>query len=80
MQQAVKLKKEAFKAWQRSGTSEDEIRYRARKKAAKKAVAIARRRALDEWCENLNTAEGRRKMFAMAKQLRKDKKDIIGEG
>ena len=41
-------------------------------------MAIAKRKALDEWCENINTAEGRRKMFAMAKQLRKDKKDIIG--
>ena len=45
---------------------------------AKRAVAHAKREALETWCENLNTAEGKRKMFAMAKQLKKDKKDIVG--
>ena len=78
VQEAIRLKKETYKAWQRSGSPEDEIIYRARKKDAKKSVAIGKEKALDKWSENLDTAEGRRKMFAMANQLRKDKKDIVG--
>ena len=78
MQDAIKRKKAAFKIWQRSRTAEAESTYRTRKREAKRAVAIAKREALDRWCENLHSAEGRRKMFAMAKQLRKEKKDIIG--
>ena len=78
MQDAVERKKAAFKKWQHSRTAEDESIYRASKRKAKRAVAIAKQQALDTWCENLHSAEGRRKMFAMAKQLRKEKKDIIG--
>ena len=78
VQDAIRLKKEAYKVWHGCRTTEDKSIYRARKRDAERSVVIAKQRALDEWCENLNTAEGRRKMFAMAKQLRRDKKDIIG--
>ena len=78
MQDAIKRKKVAFKIWQHSRTADDERIYRERKREAKRAVAIAKQQALDSWCENLHSAEGRRKMFAMAKQLGKEKKDIVG--
>ena len=78
VQRAVSEKKAAYVEWQRSGTAEDEATYRARNKDAKRAVAIAKQSALDTLSENLQTTEGRRKMFAIAKQLKKDKKDIIG--
>ena len=78
VQDAIERKKAAFKRWQRSRTAEDESLYREIKRETKRIVAIAKQQALDSWCENLHSAEGRRKMFAMAKQLRKDKKDIIG--
>ena len=73
VQEAIILEKEAYKVWQGSRTSENKSIYRARKRDTKRYVAIAKQRALDEQCENLNTAGGRRKLFAMAKQLRKDK-------
>ena len=52
--------------------------YKAKNREAKRTVNQARREALDAWCENLDSAEGKKKMFAMAKQLKKDKKDIVG--
>ena len=64
-----RLKKAAYVVWQRSRTAEDETTYRPRNRDAKRAVVITKLSALDTWCENLNTAEGRRKMFAIAKQL-----------
>ena len=30
------------------------------------------------WSENLNTAAGQNKMFKMAKQMRKDRKNVLG--
>ena len=38
----------------------------------------AKREALDTWCENLDFIERKEKMFAMAKPLKWDKKDIVG--
>ena len=78
VQQAIANKKAAFKIWQRSNSSEDRELYRDKNREAKRAVALAKRQALDEWCGNLDSAEGKKKMFAMAKQLKKDKKDIVG--
>ena len=57
---------------------EDRVSYRVNNREAKRAVARARKEALDEWYENLDPPEGKKKMFAMAKQLQKDKKDIVG--
>ena len=64
-------------AWQRSRTAKDEATYRARNKDAKRAVEIAKQSVSDTWCESLHTVEGRRKMLAIAKHLKKDKTDII---
>ena len=45
---------------------------------AKSAVAQAKSEAMDAWCQNLSSAEGQKKMYAAAKQMKKDKKDVIG--
>ena len=41
-------------------------------------VAIAQDRAWNYWSESLQSNEGRAKMFKIAKQMRKERKDIIG--
>ena len=51
--------------------------YRAKKRKAKRVVAQAKREALETWCENLDSIEGKKKIFAMAKQLKKANKDIV---
>ena len=78
VQQAISEKKAAFRTWQRSLTLQDRETYRQKNREAKRAVAQAMREALDVWCENLDSAEGKKKMYAMAKQLKRDKKDIVG--
>ena len=75
MQQAIKDEKAAYKIWRTSGQQEDRETYGVKMNEARRAVARAKQDAIEMWCENWDTAEGRRKMFAMAKQMRKDKKD-----
>ena len=49
-----------------------------KRRQAKRAVAIAKDRAWKEWSEYLHTNGGRAKMFRIAKQVKKERKDIIG--
>ena len=73
-QQVIKDKKSAFKQWQRSRCELDREEYKLRKRV----VAQSKADSLDARCEELRFAAGRRKMFAMAKQMRNEKKDIVG--
>ena len=45
---------------------------------AKRTVAIAKDRAWKYWSESLQLNKGGAKMFKIAKQMRKDRKDIVG--
>ncbi len=78
VQQAIKKKKKAYKIWQRGRTVESKRRYREKSNVAKRAVAVAKRQAWEEWSQNMDTAEGRQKMFRIAKQMRKERKDVVG--
>ncbi len=68
MQQAIKEKRDAYKKWQRERTE----------RITKRAVAVAKGMAWTEWSQNINTAEGKWKMFKMAKQMKEERKDVIG--
>ena len=39
-------------------------------------MAVAKRTAWEQWSGDLGTAGGRAKMFKVAKQMRKDRKDM----
>ena len=71
-------KKRAFKVWQRTRNNTDKEVYQARKREARRCVWEAKRRMWEQWSENLNTMEGRNKMFRVAAQMRKDRQDIRG--
>ena len=71
VQQRLKEKKVAYIRWQRTRMEVDRETYQDRKRVARKEIAIAKRGAWEEWSKNLNTAEGRGKMFRVAKQMRK---------
>ena len=45
------------------GTEVDQETYKDRKLVARREIAIAKRGAWEEWSKNLNTTEGRGKMF-----------------
>lgn len=74
----IKEKKAAYKVWQRSLLDIDKLRYRQINNRSKKVVAKARDSAWRAWSEDLYTAVGQNKMFKMAKQMRKDRKDVLG--
>ena len=78
VQEAIKQKKESFSQWQRTGRAQDKHLYRVSNNRAKRAVTAAKRLAWTDWSNGLHTTEGKQKMFKVAKQIRKDKKDIVG--
>ena len=78
VQDIIREKRAAFKKWQRSGGDADREEYRRKSREAKRRVGEAKQEAWREWSEDLNTAEGRNKLFRVASQMRKDKKDIQG--
>ena len=78
VQQRLKEKKVAYKKGQQTGADEDRETFTDRKRLAMRESATAKRGALEEWSRNLNTTEGTGKIFRIAKQMRKDKKDVDG--
>jgi len=79
VKEKVKEKKEAYAVFMNSGGEEErEIcrgRHKATKKVAKKAVAVAKCRAYDRLYRRLETKEGEKKVFKLAR-ARKDKQGI----
>ncbi|XP_063725611.1 uncharacterized protein LOC134853542 [Symsagittifera roscoffensis] len=71
-------KKEAYKVWQRTAAATDKHIYRQINNRAKKVVTKAKEDAWRVWSEDLESTAGQQKMFKMAKQMRKDQKDVLG--
>ncbi len=63
--------------WQRVRNEGNKRRYKEKLRIAKRAVTVAKGRAWTEWSQNINTAEGKQKMFKMAKQMKEERKDVI---
>ena len=75
-------KKSKFKAWCRAkGTAAEKAvlkEYVAAKKIAKKAVAQAQQWERKRLGEKLNTEEGQKSVFKIAKQMAKERQDMVG--
>ena len=80
VQQIIKEKKAAFRKWQRSGAEVDKEVYKRKRREAQRMVGDVKKEAWSQWCQDLNTREGRNKLFRVASQMKKDKKDIQGSG
>ena len=76
VQTSIKKKKEAFKNWQREGTDQLKEVYKEKKKEAKRAVAKAKEEGYKEWYENLDSREGEKTIYMIAKQRAEAKRDI----
>ena len=76
VQEVIKAKKVAKKIWETSRRQEDRDIYRQANKAAKKAVATNKALAMNELYEELETPEGERKIFRIAKARDKASKDF----
>ena len=67
VKKAIKCKKDMKKKWDLSGGDEDKEIYRKAKKEAKRAVAKARSRELATVYRELDTPEGQKNIFRIAK-------------
>ncbi|GFS10824.1 endonuclease-reverse transcriptase HmRTE-e01 [Elysia marginata] len=76
VQTSIKKKKEAFKNRQREGTDQLKEVHKEKKKEAKRAVAKAKEEGYKEWYENLDTREGEKTIYRIAKQRAEAKRDI----
>ena len=73
---AIRAKKEAKKKWDASGRHEERDIYRQANKEAKKEVARSKAHAMDEVYKELETPEGERKIYRIAKARDKSAKDF----
>ena len=78
VQQIIKEKKAAFRKWQRSGAEVDNEVYKRKKREAQRIVGDMKKEAWSQWSQDLNTREGRNKLFRVASQMKEDKKIFKG--
>ena len=76
VQLVVKKKKELKKQWEQTRLQADKVEYKRKKKEAKRAVAVARAEAASELYEELETVEGQKKIYRIAKYRNKATRDI----
>ena len=76
VQEAVKRKKEAKKTWDTYRNEESRVAYKNASKRAKREVAKARNEAFEELYQRLETKEGAKDLFKIAKQRDRDSKDV----
>ena len=76
IQLVLKEKKELKKRWEQTRLQADRVEYQRKKKEAKRSVAVARAEAASELYEELETVEGQKKIYTIAKYMNKATKDI----
>ena len=74
---AIKLKRKFWKEWKKGIKSKEE--YLVAKRSAKSAVYFAKKSANEKKFGDLNSTEKRNTIFKMARKMKEDNKDIIGE-
>ena len=80
VQESIKEKKEAKKAWDKIRNENTKTIYKEKKNKAKKAVAMAKGRAYDNLYARLETKEGEKELYRLARQRDRAGKDVAREG
>lgn len=75
---AIDEKRKCFKKWQKTNLDSDKSAYKNAKQQAKKTVAIAQELKRLELASELNSEEGKRNVFRIAKQMTKERQDVGG--
>ena len=68
VQETIKEKKEVKKAWYKIRNENTKKIYKEKKSKAKKAVAMAKGRAYDNFYARLETKEGEKELYRLARQ------------
>ena len=76
VQESIKEKKEAKKAWDKIRDENTKKVYKEKKNKAKKAVAIAKGRAYDDLYARLETKEGEKELYRLTRQRNRAGKDV----
>ena len=76
VQESIKEKKEAKKAWDKIRNENTKKIYKEKKNKAKKAVVMAKGRAYDNLCARLETKEGEKELYRLARQRDRAGKDV----
>ena len=76
VQKSIKEKKEAKKAWDKTRNENTKKVYKEKKSKAKKAVAMAKGRVYDDLYARLETKEGEKELYRLARQRDRAKKDV----
>ena len=75
-QESIKEKKEAKKRWDKTRNENTKKIYKEKKNTAKKAVAMAKERAYDNLYARLETKEGEKELYGLARQRDRAGKDV----
>ena len=75
VQEAIARKKRMFMKWQQSKAQEDHAAYKEAKREAKRTVAVERARAVQELYDTLDTREGEKAIYRLAKSIDQATKD-----
>ena len=76
VQESIKEKKETKRAWYKIRDENTKKIYKEKKSKAKKAVEIAKGRAYDDLYSRLETKEGEKKLYRLARQRDRAGKDV----
>ena len=76
VESAINEKKRLYKMWKKGGSKEE---YLVAKRRARRVVYRAKTVAQTPLLESLNSREGRNKIFKVAKQMKNENRDIVGE-
>ena len=76
VQKSIKEKKEAKKAWDKTRNENTKKVYKEKKSKAKKAVAMAKGRVYDDLYARLETKEGEKELYRLARQRDRAGKDV----
>ena len=81
VEKAVKTKKQKFKEWKKAEEYEKDVKqaeYKTSRNEAKRCTARIQAEVMKKQDETLHSKEGRQNIFRIAKQKKKERKDITG--
>ena len=78
MGETIEEKKRCYKEWRRTKAEVDFIAYREAKHKARKSVAIAQETQRKEFASELESEEGKKNVFRIAKQMSEERQDVVG--
>ena len=81
VEKAVETKKQKLKEWKKAEECEKDMKqaeYKAYRNEAKRCIARVQAEVMKKQAETLDSKEGRQNIFRIAKQKKKERKDITG--